>query len=117
MWSTAVIIVLLAAILILLLVLLLRMPSESPLPAIENTGERVERSVREEFGRNREESSGAVRDLRTELTGAVQGLGNSTQARMSELITLQQTQLEGFARQLATLSSGNEQKLEQMRVT
>jgi DNA recombination protein RmuC len=109
MWSTAVIIALLVVIVILLLVVLFsRRREDSPAAAIQSSSERVERSVREEFGRNREESGASARELRTELTTAVQGFGDSAQTRFTELI--QQAQL-------SALTTGNEEKLEAIRTT
>ncbi|HEV7868635.1 MAG TPA: DNA recombination protein RmuC [Chthoniobacteraceae bacterium] len=100
----------------LLLWLLLR-PQTALLAGIESSRERNERSVREEFGRNREESSASARELREELTAAVQKFGDLVLTRMAEGTQLQQTHWEASARQLAALASGNEEKLEAIRTT
>ena len=110
MWTTAIIIALLVAILVLLVVLLLRKPQDSPAAAIESGSERTERSVREEFARNREETAGSARDLREELTAAVHAFGDRVLALMVDTAQLQQSQL-------TALSSGNEERLEAIRAT
>ena len=79
--------------------------------------ERGERSVREEFARNRDESSLAARQAREELGASVQTLGDSLLTRMTELATLQKQQLDLFAQQLSRLSTGTEQRLDAMRET
>ena len=162
MWSTITIITLLVLIVVFLLMLLFGQKSgDSPIAAIQSSSERVERNVREEFARNRDESGASIGRLREELTTAVQGFGDrmhaqlvqmselqqsglsdlktdagqqhalareesgrslkefgdSVQSRITELTQLQQTQLEAFARQLAALTLGNEEKLEAIRTT
>ena len=80
--------------------------SERVLASIATHSERVERSVREEFGRNREESARSFKEF-----------GDSVQARVAELTQLQHTQLASFAQQLAALAVANAEKLEDIRVT
>src|SRR4051812_37978475 len=96
----------------LLVTLLIRKPDASVALAVTSSGERTERNVREEFARNRDESGAAAREQRVELTSAVQGFGELVLARMADLARLQQTQLEGFARQLGTLTATNQERLE-----
>lgn len=118
MWTTVVIIALLLVIVVLLvLVLFGRKPGDLPVAAIESSRERVERSVREEFSRNREETGTSTRELREELVTAVQDFGDRVLARMVETSQLQQSGFEGFARHLVTLSNGNDGKLKEIRTT
>ena len=116
MWTDFVIIALLVINLALLLFSVFRRKGDDgSLEAIAHSSERVERSVREEFGRNREETSTASRELRAELTAAVQSFGSLVLERMGDTSQLQQSSFEGFARQLAAMVASNEEKLEAIR--
>ncbi|OPY08966.1 MAG: RmuC family protein [Syntrophus sp. PtaB.Bin001] len=90
---------------ILQLVLLFRKASVAPgsvseaLLPLERSYERMERAVRDEISRNREESANAMRQSREELSGVLKNVGD----------TLHQ--------QLATMTGTNEQKLESLRLT
>ena len=118
MWPNVIITILLAVIILLQLFALFgRKPddsqasaiassSERVLASIATNSERVERSVREEFGRNREESARSLKEF-----------GDSVERRVAELTQLQQTQLANFAQQLAGLTVANAEKLEDIRVT
>ncbi len=90
---------------------------ESLFSAAEKGNERVERSVRDEIARNREEGATAARELREEIAGGTRGLTDSFLSRIAEIAQLQQTQLESFAGQLAALTKTNAEKLEGMRNT
>jgi len=118
MWTTVVIISLLVLILLLLLFLAFGSRHEKPLlSAIESSRDRAERELRDEFARSREEAGASNRDLRLELTGAMQGFGDSAQKRIVDLAQMQGAQLEVFSRQLTALTSGMEEKLETIRTT
>ena len=80
--------------------------SEEVLASVATNYERVERSVREEFARNREESARSLKEF-----------GDSVQARVAELTHIQQTELANFAQQLTALAAGNETRLEAIRAT
>ena len=110
MWTTAIIIALLVVTVLLLVVLLLRKPQDSPVAAIESSSQRTERSVREEFARNREESGASARELREELTAAVHTFGERVLALVMDNAQFQQAQL-------TALGAGNEEKLESIRTT
>ncbi len=71
----------------------------------ENT-ERMERTLREEISRNREETGRTMTSF-----------GDSVRALMKDMGGLQQQQLDTFTRQLSSLTQSNEQKLEKMRDT
>src|SRR5688572_17201734 len=75
------------ACLALLIVLLRRKAILDPetLEAIINDQRRIEQSMREEFGRNREESSRAAAHLREELATRIGQFGDSSDARLTRL--------------------------------
>jgi DNA recombination protein RmuC len=68
--------------------------------------ERLERAVKEEIALSRRENGDALRQF-----------GDSVQTRMAEIATLQAGQLDAFSRQLLTLTTSNEQKLDRLRET
>ena len=87
------------------------------LGAIERGQERTERGVREEIARGRQESSGAARDLRDEVTGAVRAQGDTLVRGVTDLTGLQRTQLDAFAGELRALADANARQLEALRGT
>ena len=92
MWTTFTIIILLVLIVVLLVVVLFGLKSgDSPVAAIQSSSERVERNMREEFARNREESGTSISKLREELTAAVQNFGDRMHAQIVEMSKLQQS--------------------------
>lgn len=115
MWTTGIIIALLVIVVVLLLLLIVR--SKGAESAIESSGERVERGMREEFGRSREESGASVRELRAELAELVQRFGDRVLARMAETSQFQHSGFEGFGRHLSALISASDEKLEAIRST
>ncbi|MCK5573975.1 MAG: DNA recombination protein RmuC, partial [Bacteroidetes bacterium] len=109
---------------ILSVVILIRASNRSPSGQLESRIggltdgiERLERAVREELGRNREESASSGRQLREEVTSSVQSSGDSIAGRISEIAALQNTQLETFGNQLTNLTNSLEQRLESVRET
>ena len=76
--------------------LLLRSRPADWIATAERAGERGERSVREEFARNRDESSLAGRQVREELSASVQNFAELVLARIAEFTQLQQAHLEAF---------------------
>src|SRR5439155_4842323 len=84
---------------------------------IDASQERMERAVREENSKNREEAANHAGRLRDELGATVRNFGDSLLKTMSEIAGLQKNQLEVFAQQLSTLTQSNEQRLDQMRET
>src|SRR4051794_23409968 len=79
--------------------------------------ERGERSVREEFARNRDETSLAARQVREELGASVQNFADLVLARIAEFTQLQQAHLEKFATRLDALARLNEERLEAIRAS
>jgi DNA recombination protein RmuC len=70
---------------------------EQRLLGIEGAIGRSDATVREEFGRGRDESREASRSLREEITGLFERLAASLRASLTDLSTGQQAQLETFA--------------------
>ena len=95
--------------------LLLRSRPADWVAAAERAGERGERSVREEFARNRDESLLAARQVREELSASVQNFADLVLARIVEFTQLQQAHLEAFATRLDALAQGNEDRLGAIR--
>jgi DNA recombination protein RmuC len=143
METLLVIALLLGAGAIVLLLLLYRKGQGAP-PALEGRLgvlgeqiERTERGVREELARNRTEAASAAHESRGELTGAVDQLrvqqtdaarsareelhrsltdfGESLAIRVTEMATLQKSQLDSFSRQMQSLTESNELKFERLR--
>jgi len=118
------IVVLLVAAVVALVILGARVPRndmllrlEAQLTALKDGTDRVERVLREEIARVRDESTATGKQAREELGAALRSFGDSLGGRVSEIGTLQQGQLDGFARQIAMLTQSNDQKLDRMRET
>ena len=110
------------AILVLVLVVLLSRLGrlreiESQFNVLGKSQEKIEKSVREEITRYREEAGGSSRQLREEINTSLKMLGDSLLSRMSEIAQIQSTQLESFSSHLSRLTLSNEQKLDRMRET
>jgi DNA recombination protein RmuC len=90
---------------------------ESMIAGLNEGIERLERALREEFGRNREESGVGGRQLREEVTASVKSSGETIAARVADMATLQSTQLETFGNQLTNLTNSLQQRLEAVRET
>lgn len=90
---------------------------ENQISQLEKNLERQGRLIQEEFARNREENNSNSRQGRDEMSKALQRFNDSQITQMSEIATLQRSQLDIFSKQLNHLSQTNEQKLEQMRKT
>ena len=116
-------IVTLASLILLALVLarLSRVASSASLDvridALERHLERMERMLRDELARNREEAQESARRAREEGTSLVGVLGDSLLKRMSEIAGLQKNQLDIFAGQLKTMTASNEARLDKLRET
>jgi DNA recombination protein RmuC len=82
-----------------------RTPSVSPvleqrLHSLEAAIDRSDATIREEFGRGRDETREASRSLREEVAGLFDRLSASLRASLNDLSTGQQAQLETFAARL-----------------
>lgn len=82
---------------------------------LEKGQERIERNLREEVSKNREESVMQARQAREELAGSLALSFDSLLARISEVSNLQKSQLDIFASQLITLTKTNEDRLNRVR--
>jgi DNA recombination protein RmuC len=105
----------------LVLVRLSRIASSASLDvridALERQLERLERMLRDELARNREEAQVSARRAREESTSLVGTLGDSLLKRMSDIAGLQKNQLDIFAGQLKTMTASNEGRLDKLRET
>jgi DNA recombination protein RmuC len=122
--SIAILILLIVILVAVLQVILLRRktaidftPLQSELQTIEKSQERIERSVRDEIARNREETGNAIRQTREELSNALKEFNDSIVKSMGEMAKLQKDELTVFSGRLETLTKTNEQKLDTMRET
>jgi len=77
----------------------------------------IERGLKDEIARNRDEASGSAGRAREELGKSVKDSGDSLLKRMTENAGMQKDQLDSFSRQLSELTKLNEAKLEMMRGT
>lgn len=93
------------------------MPIQSALQAIEKSQERIERTVRDEIARNREETGNSLRQTREELSNALKDFNDSIVKSMGEMAKIQKEELTVFSGHLETLTKTNEQKLDTMRET
>ena len=83
--------------------------------AVQSALERVERELRQEMARARQEAAATARGDREEQAQALDRLAKTLSAQVGQLGTLQGQQLEAFAAQLARLTQSNEQRFEQLR--
>ncbi len=88
---------------------------EPQFSALQSGLERVERELRQEMARARQEAAVAARGDREEQAQALDRLAKTLSAQVGQLGTLQGQQLEAFAAQLARLTQSNEQRFEQLR--
>jgi DNA recombination protein RmuC len=90
-------------------------PLQARLEAIERNEERVERSIREELSRGRDEAGTLGKALREEVQGSLNSFGSSVREQVAEMSLVQKNQLELFAGQLSALTRGNEESLGHFR--
>jgi DNA recombination protein RmuC len=79
---------------------------EQRLLSIEGAIGRSDSTIRDEFGRGRDETREGARSLREEVTGLFERLAGSLRASLNDLSTGQQAQLETFAARLNEASTG-----------
>ena len=77
----------------------------------------LERTLRDEFTRDRQEAFTMQRDLREELRSAVKESGDVTLKRMTENAGMQKDQLDSFSKQAMALTRLQEEKFEGLRHT
>jgi len=107
----------------LLIILIRRRPGQlvaelrGSYASLDSHIDHVERLLREESARSRQESAFGDRQARDELRAGIAQLTESLLNRMAEIARLQRDQLDSFSRQLADLTALNETKLEGLRQT
>jgi len=120
---TGLIVLLALAALILLVVLIRRKPHEVVLQlqqhfkALADRQQQLARVIKDEMGRNRQETARSERLSRQELGIVLKRSSDSLQQRMAENMRLQKDQLDSFSKHLVAATRLNEQKLEAMRET
>jgi len=90
---------------------------DTRLQSFEKHQERVERVLKEEISRNREESINSSRLLREEVNNSLKRLTDSLVNQLKTIAEIQRDQLDRFSDQLSDLTRGNEQRLDKMRET
>ncbi|MGC9260805.1 MAG: DNA recombination protein RmuC [Phycisphaerae bacterium] len=112
------------AVLLMQTVLLLRDPGaalQSSLANLEKLLEKMERSIRDDFGRNRVETAAASQQMREELAATLKSVGDSLNQQIAGL-TLSTAQRLDMVRnaveqRLTAMQADNALKLDQMRAT
>lgn len=89
-------------------------PLKSEFVNIDNSVQKLERSIKDEFSRNREEIGRNQKDQREELNSAFRNFGDSISNRLAEIAALQKGQLDSFAKQLTQLTQTIEQRLDKL---
>ena len=96
-------------------------PLQQALRSVEQSGERTERSVREEIAKNREEAAKELRQSREELTGALKGVGDTLYGQFGLLTQTTDKKLdmlrEAVEQRLQAIQTDNAKQLDQMRAT
>ena len=108
---------------VIILILLKRKPEaeftqlKDQLLGLEQKHAHTEITVKDEIGRNREETANSAKLAREELSGSLKDASDSLLKRMTENADMQKNQLDSFSRQLGELTRLNEEKLGSMRQT
>lgn len=87
------------------------------LTVLSRDQEKAERAVREEAAQGRTEEAAHAKQAREELSGSLKQFSDFLLSRMTEIATLQRSQLDTFSTQLTTLTQSNEAKLDKLRET
>ena len=90
-------------------------PLQARLDALERGQERGERELRDEFVRNREESSRHLSTLRQEIGTSLKNVSDSVFGQVSGLTKFQQAQMEAFGDRLGKLTEASEKKADALR--
>jgi DNA recombination protein RmuC len=88
---------------------------QAALAALDRTLERMERTFREEFARNREETTRSARQARDELGGSLKAFNDSVLRTLTQLRDAQTRELEAFSVQLGLLTETNQTRLEALK--
>jgi DNA recombination protein RmuC len=96
-------------------------PLQQALRSVEQSGERTERSIREEIAKNRVETTQALRQSREELAGALKGVGDTLYGQLGLLTQTTDRKLdmlrEAIEQRLQAIQADNAKQLDQMRAT
>lgn len=90
---------------------------EAYLQTMDRHMERLEMSLKDEMGKNRQESVRNAQMDRQELSKSLKGSNEAMMNSLSNISMLQKGQLETLSNHLSRLTETNEQKLESMRRT
>jgi DNA recombination protein RmuC len=85
--------------------------------AIGQLADRQERDLRDELARARIETAEAARAARGELGEAMDRFGHAVRDQITQIATVQSSQIDGFAQSLTALTRTNEVRLEGVRAT
>src|SRR5207237_950724 len=83
---------------------LLALQPSARFDGLEKAQERMERSLKEEIAKNRDESQSNARNAREELAHSLKTYNDSILTRLAEGAHSQITQLDVFTKQLSTLT-------------
>jgi DNA recombination protein RmuC len=96
-------------------------PLQQALRSVEQSGDRTERSIREEIAKNRAETAQALRQSREELAGALKGVGDTLYSQFGLLTQTTDKKLdmlrESVEQRLQAIQADNAKQLDQMRAT
>lgn len=92
-------------------------PLQSRVESIEKGQERTGRELREEAARSRDESNSQARSLREEVSSTFKGFNDSVLSQLTQLIGLEQQQLDSFSEKLKALTKSNEDKIGELKTT
>jgi DNA recombination protein RmuC len=87
------------------------------LESAEKNQERLERALKEEISKNREEMAHNLLQSRDEAGKSLRSFNDSLLNQMKNISEMQEGRFNSFANQLSHLTQTNEQKLEKMRET
>jgi DNA recombination protein RmuC len=90
-------------------------PLQTRLDSLEKGQERGERELRDEFVRNREESTNQLSLLRGEVGTSLKGVSDSVTRQITGLTQVQQGQMDGFGERLGKMVEANEKKGDALR--
>ena len=85
-----------------------------PAGELKNQVSYMEKGIRDDLGRMREEFQRGAKEAREEQGNGLRGFADSVSGRMAEIAQLQKNQLDAFSGQLVTLTRSNAEQLEKM---
>ena len=87
----------------------------APFAVLQSSIDRLDRGLKEELATNREEFGSSSKGLREEVSNSLSKFNESVLNRMNENIVAQLSQMDSFAKQLQTLTTANEQRMDKLR--